>query len=479
MNRISIKTAALLVVVTAANSDAAPAIVWEAGNGSYGFAIGDVNGDGLGDIVVVNHSGDDQRLFYGSTTGQPKEGVSPFAAGFRSSHFHSVGDFDGDGFNDVLVIADTLSTRRLQIYRGGQSGLTSETIWDAESTISGLVSPAHAIADISGDGRPEIVISSVEPGPNASTRYKLNVFYGGASMTQSSPDFVFPGGDSATYAFADVVSADFEGVGSNQVLWHSSVNNLDKIFAIFRFQNNNTTTRIWLGGAPPRAALAVVDVDSDGDLDIVNASGMLQRYENRSGVLDTIPTVHARVGSGSLSDGLYIGRFDHNDLPDIVSISDEAPIDNTPYGCCTLRLWRDGNLDTPAAMGRILPAITSLPQISVDLASDVDGDSCDEILLRDRAIVVSFCAEDSDGDGIADSFDSCPTVANPEQMPVQCPSGDGLSDGSDNAMGSSGCASGGQPTSTLPCLVTLLACFALRRPSGRRTDSARIPIGVS
>ena len=103
---------------------------------------GDLDGDGADEIVRV---ADDIRVAWGETE-----------QAFPGTGTASLGDADGDGNLDVFV-HDTASGR-VQLLRAAGSSVTWPAGWQTERPLTG----AATVADMTGDGVPEIVLSDAE-----------------------------------------------------------------------------------------------------------------------------------------------------------------------------------------------------------------------------------------------------------------------------------------------------------------------------
>jgi hypothetical protein len=87
----------------------------KAGRAPARVAVGDLNGDGLGDLAVANYVGDDVTIFYGGRRGLRRGPTLP--AGHRPSGI-AVGDLNGDGLGDVVTADSADGTVTLFLSKG-------------------------------------------------------------------------------------------------------------------------------------------------------------------------------------------------------------------------------------------------------------------------------------------------------------------------------------------------------------------------
>jgi hypothetical protein len=76
------------------------------GSQPYGVVAGDLNGDGIDDLVVTNSGSGDVGILLGNGTGRFE--LLPALAAGRKLRGIAIGDFNGDGGPD-LVVADSQS----------------------------------------------------------------------------------------------------------------------------------------------------------------------------------------------------------------------------------------------------------------------------------------------------------------------------------------------------------------------------------
>ncbi|MGE3310172.1 MAG: hypothetical protein AB7O66_09405 [Limisphaerales bacterium] len=146
--------------------------------GSAVAAAGDLNGDGIGDLVVggshVAHEDEKEGrafVWFGSKTGlraspdwtaEGNEVDGHFATGVAG-----VGDVNGDGLDDLLISGRTLdhgdvNEGVLAVYYGSRRGLSVWPDWTAESDERGaeLGTVVQALGDVNGDGLADFAVGA-------------------------------------------------------------------------------------------------------------------------------------------------------------------------------------------------------------------------------------------------------------------------------------------------------------------------------
>ena len=290
----------------------APAAQWPLGlsTQTYWVAAGDFNGDGFPDMFATTTAGSFWRNNLGGAGFSASLLLPPSFAGERGC----VGDFNGDGFDDVFI-GDYTGAEA--IYVGSLNGLVLGSL-----TVGSIMSGTPIAADRDGDGFDELIRNVAE-----------------VSGAQVGELFVLPGQAS--------------GPGTPVSL------------GLIRYAYTNGT---------PFPGVAVLDVDGDGDLDTVVASGGMSPYillRNANGGETFAPKIIPPQ-----LEGLYLPPRDVDGDGDI-----DLMTTTWANSQIQLQLWRnDGRGDfatTPVSAGTI-----SAPLAYAPTWVDLDGDGDDDIWIN-------------------------------------------------------------------------------------------------
>ena len=172
--------------------------------GSSVASVGDVNSDGYDDVVIGAFrypagAGHGQAyLFFGGPAiddvadlvlDPPSGGTGQF--GFSVA---SAGDFNGDGYADIIVGArGAVASGKAFIYYGGPSlDATPDFTLIGETTASWFGNSVAPAGDVNGDGFDDVIVGAPMYGTSVSQVGRAYVFFGGSSP-DAVPDKVFTG----------------------------------------------------------------------------------------------------------------------------------------------------------------------------------------------------------------------------------------------------------------------------------------------
>ena len=173
----------------------------------------------------------------------------------------ALGDLDHDGDLDAVIGQNLGGGFRVR-FNDGNGDFSNTTVVSDVNTLS------IALADVNGDGQLDVILGTDMQG----NRVYLNDGSGG--FTDSNQML----GEAST---ARVVTGDFNRDGAVDLIFGNALGGADQVF----FNNNDGTGSFTNSGQSlgldDTTAMAVGDVDQDGDLDLVTAYGALDNTPNQ------------------------------------------------------------------------------------------------------------------------------------------------------------------------------------------------------
>ena len=298
-------------------------------NAAYTFAVADLNGDGLADIVSPFWVAPDGSAGVAVFLSQAASGtyVAPgraFGYGSAVSGYGArvaIEDIDGDGKLDLVAMDADVNTGGgvLMTLRGNGSG--GFTAGSTQSLPSGVVGLPYVVADLDGDGRKDIVTAS---------GYFLAGSSAGASF--AAPARRLEGSFGATTT-ETIAVGDFNGDGRLDVALLNGLGYVNSRFVSIYLGNGdgNFSTGPVYATTQKARELSVTDVDGDGIADLWVGRADQGVY---SAAYKSQSVMHFLLGRG---DGTFAGAparatsplaympfavadFDSDGKPDLVSL---------------------------------------------------------------------------------------------------------------------------------------------------------------
>lgn len=179
--------------------------------------VGDLNGDGFADVATSLPASSGSRVYvYLGRSGQRTEGMADLVlsgnlVADRIAPEIAAGDFDADGFSDLVVGIPATNTPgeagRISIYRGGDVPDTIPDVVSMGTTVRDKLGFAVAIGDVNGDGHDDLVAGSQLIDGTGNSHSRADIYPGRtegllslisvASLTgRAANDFFFQSGGS-------------------------------------------------------------------------------------------------------------------------------------------------------------------------------------------------------------------------------------------------------------------------------------------
>jgi hypothetical protein len=298
-----------------------PVIYGAGGAGANIVAIGDLNGDGIPDLVV-SVTDDGVTVLLGNGDGTFQDPVS-YYPGATFPFTVAIADVNHDGKPDV-VVGDSYGIVGV-LLGNGDGTFQPVVVYDTGANFTKSV----AVADVNGDGNPDIIVASAcVSGVNcdAGVAGVVSVLFGNGDGT-FQPATTFGSG---AYNASFVAAADVNGDGkpdlivSNQCMASSDCgSNSPGEISVFLNNGDGTfqTPATYNSGGNFAYAIAVADVNGDGKPDLVvsNASsgtvGVL--LGNGNGTFQN-PVTYASGGVNPAPGPLVIADVNGDGKPDLV-----------------------------------------------------------------------------------------------------------------------------------------------------------------
>ncbi len=308
----------------------AAAVNFAVGRGPWGVAIGDLDGDGKLDIVVSNGNSGTISVFRntsvsGSITAGSFAPKVDFATGGGGGGGYGIviADLDGDGKPDIVVTNRNSNT--ISVFRN-TSSIDSISFAPNVDFATGALPYGVAAGDLDGDGKLDLVVA------NSGTD-SLSIFQNTSTIGSITFSSFASRVDLATSGTPIAVAiADLNGDGKPEII---SANTSNSTLSIFQNKSSSGSITsgsfdagidFKLNSAPNSIALG--DFNGDGQADIAVANG----NSNTVSVFQNTASTGGNISSTSLASevdfttaslpyGLAIGDLNGDGRPDLVATS--------------------------------------------------------------------------------------------------------------------------------------------------------------
>ncbi len=145
-------------------------VLINAGAGTSGIVIADLNGDGNQDIAVTNFTANTVTILLGSGSGAFSPTTTVPLTANSGPRGIAVGDVNGDGFPD-LIVANNTGENVVTLFNNGGSGTFTEgggAPFTTGALAAGPCQPfAVVVADFNGDGKLDAITGNLSPAPGS------------------------------------------------------------------------------------------------------------------------------------------------------------------------------------------------------------------------------------------------------------------------------------------------------------------------
>jgi hypothetical protein len=398
-----------------------PDHVWDACN----LTVGDLNGDGYPEIVTPNCYDENVTVFVNNKNGSYQPGVyynvavggsgSAAAADYLSPAAVAIADVNGDGKPDI--ISTNNESADVTILTGNGDGTVN--VPTVGYAAGGFPQTPAVVADFNGDGYPDLVL--------ADDAFNLVFLKGyGDGTFRAALDYYAPIGNGGYYGQSKgIATGDFNGDGIPDFVV-GGVNNISGLGGVNVFlsrPDGSLQPAVTYGSSSCDYFVAVADFNHDGKLDFAttDCNSNVQIFTGNGD--GTFTAGNTFASGGSSPDDLVAADFNGDGYPDVAVINYNG-LSNSSVGV----LLNDGTGNLLTAVPYALSALT----MQGIAASDVNGDGKADLVVpinnaSGTGSVVGILLGNGDGTFQAEQ-DFALSAVYPAAVTVADVNGDGIPD---------------------------------------------------
>jgi gliding motility-associated-like protein len=244
------------------------------GNSPVSVAIGDLDGDGKPDLAVANKDSRTVSVFRNiSSNGTIQSGAFMDKVDFltgESPQKVAISDIDGDGKAD-LIIANTNDNSISVLHNNSLSGAINANSFSGKiDFVTGTLPVSVAVGDLDGDGKPDLAVAN-------SSNNTVSVLKNTSTIGEISATSFAEKVDFATSTLPSSVSiGDLNGDGKPDLAITNTTSNTISVLrnasatGLITATSFSDKTDFQTGDKP--AQLAIVDLDGDGQSDLISTN---------------------------------------------------------------------------------------------------------------------------------------------------------------------------------------------------------------
>ncbi len=353
-----------------------------AGEGS--LALGDINNDGRLDLILTGSYTSLTHIFINNGSSFEENmtwWVDPEKAGSDSL---LMGDVNNDGLLDLIFTQENIPDHTIYLNNG--SGFVNSSVWS-----SGIYDTEGKTSSVLGDFNTDSYLDFISMG----LRYGFAYINNGTGFNRDYNWSVYSGdensivsGDLDNDGYLDVIEIGSGGICDD--VHNIFINNGSEFILSWKMAYNQDMACLLAG------SLALGDYDNNGYLDLISMGGFDQReiFSNNGTTFEEDETVEANITGERYSSALW-GDVDNNGLLDLViirsqkvyinngTISNKAPTPSislsSSYNNRIIKLgWQNGSDNETPSMGLYYNLMVGTSSNNHSIISGVYGGQGDQ-----------------------------------------------------------------------------------------------------